>query len=478
VIKRRFLGFRLLRLLIDIVAIPIVFVLAYSLKFKLAVLAHLFAFEGYVYQHAQVEPYLNAMGLILVIWIPTFYLCGMYRPCVGLMPEVDEFIAIFKGVTVATVMTMAITFLFKFFPESRYVVFYAWMLSLFILSVLHMCIHRLEIRALRRGKDTIRTLIIGADSVAQDIVERILQYPSMGYKYIGNMCAVRPEKIHFHLQNDFLILGAPENYEAQIAETRPDVIMVTDASGIPDLVALHAYCLRHKCVLKKVSSDASWLSSFAVFEDFDGIPLISDGVPEHPIIESLAKVVLDYLTAIFVLVVFSPFFLFIALVIKIVSPTGPVLYRQERVGKNGKVFGMLKFRTMRPDAESKTGPVMVTKEDSRYIPFGQFLRKTSIDELPQLINILKGEMSLVGPRPERPFFVDAFLKDIPHFQLRHVMKGGLTGWAQINGRSVLTNRPEHKIRYDLYYIKNWSFILDIKILIRTVAIVFQREEAY
>ena len=133
---------------------------------------------------------------------------------------------------------------------------------------------------------------------------------------------------------------------------------------------------------------------------------------------------------------------------------------------------------MVPDAESQTGPVMVTKEDARYIPFGQFLRKTSIDELPQLINILKGEMSVVGPRPERPFFVDAFEKEIPHFHLRHEMKGGMTGWAQINGRAVLSNRPEHKIRYDLYYIKNWSFILDIKILIRTISVVFQGEEAY
>ena len=187
---------------------------------------------------------------------------------------------------------------------------------------------------------------------------------------------------------------------------------------------------------------------------------------------------MDYGIALMVLILFSPVFFAIALLIKLVSPNGPILYRQERVGQHGKIFSMLKFRTMVPDAESQTGPVMVKKEDTRYIPLGQFLRKTSMDELPQLINVLRGEMSVVGPRPERPFFVDAFAKDLPHFHLRHEMKGGMTGWAQINGRSVLTNRPEHKIRYDLYYIKNWSFILDIKIIIRTVSIVFQREEAY
>ncbi len=476
-IKRRFLGFRLLRLLADTFLIPVIFILAYSLKFKLALIAHFFSLEGHVYHQAQVEPYLQVMALIVVIWLPTFYLCGMYRPFVGMMPEVDEFIAIVKGVSLATVMTMAITFLFKSFPESRYVVFYAWIVGVILLTMSHMLIHSLELRALRRGKDSIRTLIIGADAAAQDIIERILLYPSMGYTYLGNLCTVIPEKIHFHLQKHFRKLAEPESYPSQIKELKPDLVLVTDWTNVSEK-DLQSICKQHSCALKKVSSDASWLSSFAVFEDFDGIPLICDAAPEHPVIESVAKTVLDYGVAVLILVVFSPLLIGISILIKAVSPKGPILYKQERVGKDGRIFEMLKFRTMVPDAETKTGPVMVTKQDSRYIFCGQFLRKTSLDELPQLINILRGDMSLVGPRPERPFFVDAFLKDIPHFQLRHVMKGGLTGWAQINGRSVLTSRPEHKVRYDLYYIKNWSLILDIKILIRTIFIVFQREEAY
>lgn len=476
-IKKRFLGFRLLRLLLDTVLIPIVFVLAYSLKFKLAVLSPFFFFHAKVYQHAQIEPYLNVMALILVIWIPTFYLCGMYRPFVGMMPEVDEFVSIVKGISVATVMTMAITFLFKSFPESRYVIFYAWMIGTIVLTIAHMGIHMLELRALRLGKDSVRVLVIGADDAAQDIVERILQYPSLGYRYLGNLCVVQPSKVHFHLQNQFVYLGPPETYPTQIEILKPDLVIVSDLQNI-SAMALQEVCKTHGCTLKKVSEDASWLSSFAVFEDFDGIPLISYGAPTPPVVEMAGKALIDYGLALCVLVVFSPFFLGIAILIKLVSPGGPVLYKQERIGHHGKPFAMFKFRTMIPDAESKTGPVMVEKQDTRYIPLGQFLRKTSIDELPQLLNVLRGEMSLVGPRPERPFFVEAFSKDIPHFQLRHEMKGGLTGWAQINGRSVLTNRPEHKIRYDLYYIKNWSFILDIKILIRTIVIVFQREEAY
>jgi exopolysaccharide biosynthesis polyprenyl glycosylphosphotransferase len=477
VIKKRLLGFRLFRLVTDLFLIPIIFVFAYALKFKLALFSDLLFFHAKVYPQAQVEAYLNVMALILVIWIPTFYLCGMYRPFVGLMPEVDEFIAIVKGLSLATVMTMAITFLFKSFPESRYVIFYAWLIGTLVLSLAHMLVHTLELRALRLGKDRIRTLIIGADDAAQDIVERIVQYPSLGYRYLGNLCLAPPQKMHFHLQKTFIYLGPPDSYAQQILLLKPDLIIVSDLQSLsPE--ALQTFCKSQGCTLKKVSADASWLSSFAVFEDFDGIPLISYETPKPPLLEMFAKILMDYSLALIILILFSPILFVIAVLIKVVSPKGPILYQQERVGQHGNVFGMLKFRTMVPDAESQTGPVMVTKEDARYIPFGQFLRKTSIDELPQLINILKGEMSLVGPRPERPFFVDAFEKEIPHFHLRHEMKGGMTGWAQINGRAVLTNRPEHKIRYDLYYIKNWSFILDIKILIRTISVVFQREEAY
>ena len=476
-IKKRFLGVRLLRLATDILLIPVIFVLAYALKFKLALFSDFFFFHVEIYPQAQIESYLNVMALILVIWIPTFYLCGMYRPFVGLMPEVDEFIAIIKGLTLATVMTMAISFLFKSFPESRYVIFYAWFIGIVVLSFSHMLLHTLELRALRLGKYSFRTLIIGADDAAQDIVERIVQYPSLGYRYLGNLCLDLPQKMHFHLQKTFVNLGPPDHYQEKILFLKPDLIIVSDLQGVSH-VALQTFCKSQGCILKQVSADASWLSSFAVFQDFDGIPLISYETPKPPLLEMFAKTLMDYGIALMVLILFSPVFFAIALLIKLVSPNGPILYRQERVGQHGKIFSMLKFRTMVPDAESQTGPVMVKKEDTRYIPLGQFLRKTSMDELPQLINVLRGEMSVVGPRPERPFFVDAFAKDLPHFHLRHEMKGGMTGWAQINGRSVLTNRPEHKIRYDLYYIKNWSFILDIKIIIRTVSIVFQREEAY
>ena len=174
-----------------------------------------------------------------------------------------------------------------------------------------------------------------------------------------------------------------------------------------------------------------------------------------------------------------PVFIWIAILIKVSSPSGPVFYTQERVTRNNRVFKMIKFRTMVPNAEATTGPVMVdTKQETRYISCGQFLRKWSLDELPQLMNVLIGDMSIVGPRPERPHFVKTFSQENPYYNLRHAVKSGITGWAQINGRSVLTSRPHQKIKYDVYYCKNWSWVFDLKILCATISVVLRGEEAY
>jgi putative colanic acid biosynthesis UDP-glucose lipid carrier transferase len=156
----------------------------------------------------------------------------------------------------------------------------------------------------------------------------------------------------------------------------------------------------------------------------------------------------------------------IAIGVKLSSP-GPVLYRQKRVGWNGREFTMLKFRSMPVEAERESGPVWASKKDDRATPFGAFLRKTSLDELPQLFNVLRGEMSLIGPRPERPVFVEQYKDEVPHYNKKHLVKAGLTGWAQVHGwrgNTCLHTRIEH----DLYYIENWSLWLDIKIIVMTI----------
>lgn len=197
-----------------------------------------------------------------------------------------------------------------------------------------------------------------------------------------------------------------------------------------------------------------------------GVPVVNISYSAIDGANKLLKSVEDYLMATVLLIFASPLMALIALGVKITSP-GPIFYRQRRVGWNGREFTMLKFRSMPVEAERNTGPIWASKLDNRATPFGSFLRKTSLDELPQLFNVLRGEMSLIGPRPERPMFVEQFKDEIPHYNKKHLVKAGVTGWAQVHGwrgNTCLKTR----IEYDLYYIENWSLWLDIKIVIMTV----------
>ena len=207
-----------------------------------------------------------------------------------------------------------------------------------------------------------------------------------------------------------------------------------------------------------------------------GIPIIDINVTPMVGLNRFIKAVEDRVLAALILVAISPLMLLIAIGVKLSSP-GPVFYRQERVSWNGTPFQMLKFRSMPVDAEAQTGPVWAREGESRATRFGAFLRRTSLDELPQFINVLKGEMSIVGPRPERPVFVDKFKDEIPDYMMKHMVKAGITGWAQINGWRGDTDL-EKRIEYDLYYIENWSLWFDLKIIFLTIFKGFVNRNAY
>jgi putative colanic acid biosynthesis UDP-glucose lipid carrier transferase len=197
-----------------------------------------------------------------------------------------------------------------------------------------------------------------------------------------------------------------------------------------------------------------------------GVPVVNISYSAIDGANKLVKTMEDYILASVLLIFASPLMALIAIGVKLSSP-GPVLYRQKRVGWNGREFTMLKFRSMPVEAERESGPVWASKMDNRATPFGSFLRKTSMDELPQLLNVLRGEMSLIGPRPERPMFVEQYKDEVPHYNKKHLVKAGVTGWAQVHGwrgNTCLHTRIEH----DLYYIENWSLWLDIKIIVMTL----------
>jgi Undecaprenyl-phosphate glucose phosphotransferase len=228
--------------------------------------------------------------------------------------------------------------------------------------------------------------------------------------------------------------------------------------------------------IKVVPDLLKFINLQAGVEELDGLPVVS--LTESPlygwniVIKRTSDIVLSALA----IIVSCPLLILIAIVIKLES-SGPIIFRQERAGMDGKGFEMFKFRSMHVDAEKKTGPVWASMEDDRRTGLGTFLRKTSFDELPQLFNVLLGDMSLVGPRPERPVFVADFKKSIPQYMLRLKVKAGLTGWAQVNGWRGNTSLDK-RIEYDLYYIKNWSLLFDIKIILLTFWKGFVNPHAY
>jgi Undecaprenyl-phosphate glucose phosphotransferase len=225
--------------------------------------------------------------------------------------------------------------------------------------------------------------------------------------------------------------------------------------------------LSEKLVDVRLVADVPNLAGVSVTTTFfEGMPVIGLRESPHFGFNIIIKRIMDIVLATFALIVLSPVLLTIALVVKLTSK-GPIFFRQERCGLNGKSFQMLKFRSMRVDAEAATGPVWAAKQDDRKTPIGGFLRKTSLDELPQFINVLRGDMSIVGPRPERPVFIERFRKTIPNYMARHAVKCGITGWAQVNGWRGNTSLRK-RIQYDLYYIVHWNPMFDLKIMWMTL----------
>jgi exopolysaccharide biosynthesis polyprenyl glycosylphosphotransferase len=482
----------LTRLFSDISVILFSIVLAYSLKFKVGwILSNYFRLDwGEIYSHAQIEPYLKSSGLLIGIWILTFVFFGLYRSRAGLMPEADECLSIIKASTISTIQIMAITLIYKDLPESRGVLVYTWALGIILLSFSRLAILKFEHNVFKRGKGTKRSAIMGNDLLSQDIAEKFFLFPTLRFFYIGHINDTPPDQLHFHLKKRYNNIGLPSDYKSILIENNIKVLFVTNYTKEketntpieqktgPDISEVVKFCKKNMIMCYVIPSVYEFTNSPISTLDFDGLSFIQILLHTNSGFNLIGKRVFDILFSAVMLILSSPIFIGVYLIIKVVSP-GPVFYHQTRLTKGGKSFEMIKFRTMIPDAERGSGPVMVSETDeNRFIKYGQFLRKSSIDELPQLLNVFRGEMSIVGPRPERPHFVEKFCKEIPGFEQRTDMKGGITGWAQINGRSVLTRRPEHKLKYDLYYIYHWSFLFDLKILIKTFFVVFKREEAY
>lgn len=473
--------FVFLKFLLDLFIIPFVFIFSYIIKFKLGWISHyiLNLPYGIIYHHAQIEPYLTGLVYVVLTWIITFYGVGVYNQHTGITADEDEFLSVVKGVSYSTFFISLFIYFYNLIPHSRYVVFYSWVFGIFFLSLGRWGINSWMYSLIKKGKWGENVVVIGAESIGQDVVEKIVIQPSLKYYYCGTLANDVPSVLHYNIRRSFKYLGRIDEYKAVIDRINPDIIFLTiPHMSSESLGSLLNWCNEKNIVLNIISDQTDFNASLLKMIDFDGLPFVSHGEFKPNLMALFLKRILDIIVSLLIILCFLPVFLVVALLIKCTSPQGPIFYLQERLGKNEIPFNMIKFRTMIHNAE-QSGPVMVNESgDSRYIWGGKFLRKYSIDELPQFINVLCGDMSIVGPRPERPFFVKQFKETYPFYVLRHKAKVGITGWAQINGRSTLTRRPDHKARYDLYYIKNWSFLLDIKIILRTFVVVLKGEEAY
>ncbi len=321
-----------------------------------------------------------------------------------------------------------------------------------------------------------RIVIVGAGDLARDVARRIDAARWSGFEIVGFFSDQATGEVDGHpvagrLDDLDTCLAGPDGQAR--AEEVWIALPLDDYGRVREVV----HRLRHVPVAVRFIPD---IFEFRLINhdisQIEGIPVIDLNVTPMVGMNRIVKAVEDYVLASLILLLISPFMLFIAIGVKLSSP-GPVFYRQERVSWNGQPFEMLKFRSMPVTAEDATGPKWATPGEQRATPFGRFLRRTSLDELPQFINVLKGEMSIVGPRPERPYFIDRFKDEIPDYMQKHLVKAGITGWAQVNGWRGDTDL-EKRIEYDLFYIENWSLWFDLKIIFLTVFRGFVNKNAY
>ena len=350
-----------------------------------------------------------------------------------------------------------------------------WLVAGLAASVAVRGVIRLALRSLRRrGYNLRHIVVIGAGHLGQEIVARIRETPWSGFVVRGYYDD--NTELHGRSLHGVPVLGAIER--AVLDLEHEDINQVWIALPMRAERRIRELLVRlqqHSVQVCFVPDIFNFTLLHHSMTEIAGLPVIN--LTDSPLegVNLLGKSIEDFVLSLAILVVTSPLLLLLAIGVKLSSP-GPVFFRQERITWNGARFQMLKFRTMPTDAEDSTGPVWANARDRRSTPFGAFLRRWSLDELPQFINVLRGEMSIVGPRPERPEFVEHFRQEIPGYMQKHLVKAGITGWAQVNdfrGNTSLTKR----IQYDLYYIEHWSLWFDLRIIALTLVHVFTTRHA-
>jgi Undecaprenyl-phosphate glucose phosphotransferase len=430
-------------------------------------LAYLFRFHAnidFLPETRDFRHYVIAWLLILMIYGMVFQLLHLYRPR-RISTRWRETADIFKGAGLAMLVFLGVIFLIREIILSRAVVVGFWVVSTALLNLSHLLVREGLRFVRRRGKNLRHVVVVGTAVQATRLVHKLDWYRHLGLSLVG---------VHLlgHDGSEPEPLGVPlirnrDELLGMIRSAEIDQIFVTfPLQDTARLVDVQNWLGDEPVTLFYVPDLGELAKLRGRIEEFEDLQIVTLQASPLDGWNTILKRSVDLLFGLLTLVLFSPLMALIALAIKLISP-GPILYRQERMGLDGNRFQMLKFRTMVDDAEKSTGPVWATRDDPRVTGLGYLLRQSSLDELPQLINVIRGEMSLVGPRPERPPLIEEFRKTIPKYMLRHKVKAGMTGWAQVNGWRGDTSL-ERRIEHDLDYIENWSLWRDVKILARTL----------
>jgi len=461
--------FALLLLFNDLATVALAFYLAYRLRQTIA-----------VPPPVNIAPFADYVGMMMIqiVTMPLLFFFSRLYDVKRSMPRLDEFYRIFAATSIGTIVTIALTtFLFKNssleldFP--RVMVIYAWLLTVILVTASRSLWVVVRNLLRRRGLWTDRLLIVGTGEVGRMILQKIRQMPRLGYRVVGFVDG------DADLGQEIMglpVLGSVDDIPELIVEHEIEEVII----GRPELshqevLAIISRCERGQVGIKIFPDLFQIIATELSIGDLGGLPLLNVRDIALRGWRLTLKRAVDVVGSGVGLIILSPFLVLIAVAIKLDSP-GPVFYAQERMGLDARPFWCLKFRSMRTDAELN-GPGWTTEDDPRVTRIGKLIRRLSIDELPQLINVLLGDMSVVGPRPERPVYVDQFRRSIPRYMDRHREKAGMTGWAQVNGLRGDTSIAE-RLKYDLWYIENWSLWLDFKIILRTIFAIFGDRHAY
>jgi Undecaprenyl-phosphate glucose phosphotransferase len=469
-IKQNMKHFNRLFVILDMMLIGLSLIISWYIRFKSGLLP---IDSGYL----SFREYMRVIVLVLPTYLILYNFFNLYSPH-RTKSLIDELGNILKANLIGILGFITYLYIFNNIHYSR------WVIILFFLITITLCyieriLLRIMLRKYRKSNKNLRHIVlVGLSDLSIEYSKKIQINRHWGYVIEGMFDEYVNRNFINLYKKTVPVLGKIKDIEGYLQTHDIDEVVIT--LNLKDYIHLEntvEICEKQGVLTRIIPDYYKVIPTRPYIEDIDGLPMISiRKIPLNDVVNKTVKRGIDIVVSLFGLIILSPFFLVISLIIKS-EGKGPIIYKQTRIGLNRTEFVMYKFRSMVPQKKKQEKIAWTTKDDPRVTKFGRFIRKTSIDEFPQLINVLKGDMSLIGPRPERPQFVEKFKEEIPKYMVKHQVRPGMTGWAQVHGWRGDTSIKK-RIEYDLYYIENWSLKLDIKILLMTFFKGFFNTNAY